>query len=125
MRLRAVAVMTLAVAASGCASSGGPEGIGRELRMGVRAAAREYWQEAHFRFQKARELDPDNIKVLNNVAVSLEALGRYEEALEVYKAALEKAPSNLVLKRNYARFAEFYSSLARGVKPKEDGDAKP
>ena len=59
------------------------------------------------------------------MAVSLEALGRYEDALGMYKKALEKSPSNSTIKRNYARFAEFYTSLARGVKPKESGRAKP
>lgn len=125
MRLGVIGAVAVAVAAVGCASSGSQPSADREMRAGVKAAAREYWQEAHFRFQRASALEPDNVKVLNNLAVSLEALGRYEEALEVYKRAIEKAPSNAALKRNYARFAEFYSSLARGVKPKEGGDAKP
>ena len=32
--------------------------------------------------------------MLNNLAVSLEALGRYEDALATYKKALEKSPTN-------------------------------
>lgn len=124
MRLWVVVAVVAAVASAGCASSGGGPDADREMRTGVKAAVREYWQEAYFRFERARQIDPENVKVLNNLAVSLEALGRYEEALEVYKAAVKKAPSNAALKRNYARFAEFYSSLARGVKPKEAGDAK-
>ena len=125
MRLGVIGAVVLGVVAAGCASSGSQPSADREMRAGVKAAAREYWQEAHFRFQRASELDPTSIKIQNNLAVSLESLGRYEEALEVYKLAVEKAPSNAVLKRNYARFAEFYASLARGVKPKEGGDAKP
>lgn len=120
-----VMAMALAVLAGGCASSGPVASADAEMRAGVRAADREYWQEALFRFQRAQQLEPENFKVLNNMAVSLEALGRYEDALGTYKKALEKSPSNTALKRNYARFAEFYTSLARGVKPKETGHAKP
>lgn len=120
-----VMAMALAVLAGGCASSRPKASASFEMRAGVKAAAREYWQEAHFRFERAQQLEPQSFKVLNNLAVSLEALGRYEEALGIYKKALELSPSNTALKRNYARLAEFYTSLARGVKPKEKGDAKP
>lgn len=120
-----VMVAALAVLACGCASSRSAPSADAEIRAGVHAATREYWQEALFRFQRAQQLEPENFKVLNNIAVSLEALGRYEDALGMYKKALEKSPSNTALKRNYARFAEFYTSLARGVKPKETGHAKP
>lgn len=125
MRLCVIGAVAVATAAAGCASSKGEPDAAWEMRAGVKAAARAYWQEAHFRFQRARALEPENVKVLNNLAVSLEALGRYEEALDVYTLAVGKAPSNAALKRNYARFAEFYASLARGVKPKEAGDARP
>jgi tetratricopeptide (TPR) repeat protein len=125
MRWGMVAVVLGAVMAGACATTGPAGSADREMRAGVRAAVREYWQEAHFRFARARRLEPDNPKILNNMAVALEALGRYEEALEVYKEALQKAPSNSALKRNHSRFAEFYTSLARGVTPKEAGDAKP
>lgn len=125
MRAGVIGAVAVALAAAGCTSAGGQPGADQEMRAGVKAAARAYWQEAHFRFQRARALEPENVKVLNNLAVALEALGKYEEALQVYKLALEKAPSNPTLKRNYSRFAEFYSNLARGVKPKEGADAKP
>ena len=106
--------------AGGCASSG-PAGQTRaELREGVRAAQRNYWQEALFRFEKARTLEPTDHKVLNNLAVALEALGRYDEALATYKQALQSAGKNITVRKNYAGFAEFYSSYAKGAKPKKD-----
>jgi hypothetical protein len=55
--------------------------------------------------------------------VALEALGRYDEALATYKQALQGGSKSSALRRNYARFAEFYSSYAKGVKPKGTGDA--
>jgi tetratricopeptide (TPR) repeat protein len=56
--------------------------------------------------------------VWNNVAVAYEATGNYEEALKSYRKALELAPSDQEIKRNYARFVEFYQSF----KPKKDGE---
>ena len=64
------------------------------MRDGVRAAQRGYWQEALFRFERARELEPNNGEMLNNLAVALEALGRYDDALATYKQALKDAPKS-------------------------------
>jgi Flp pilus assembly protein TadD len=118
-----MAVAGLAVLLSGCASSTGVTGNAHaQMREGVRAAERNYWQEALFRFQRARQLKPNDVEVLNDLAVALEAMGRYDDALATYKEALKAAPRNSVIRKNYARFAEFYTSYAKGVKPKEGGD---
>ncbi|HVN75824.1 MAG TPA: tetratricopeptide repeat protein [Thermoanaerobaculaceae bacterium] len=111
------------VLAAGCASSGTSGQAHGEMREGVRAAQRSYWQEALFRFQHANALKPSDPEILNNLAVALEALGRYDEALATYKQALQGSSKPTALRRNYARFAEFYSSYAKGVKPKEPSDA--
>lgn len=125
MKRHLIVLVAMALATTGCAgSSGGRVGAAAEIREGLRAASRSYWQEAHFRFSAAHRLEPANAAVLNNLAVTLEALGRYDEALQTYKKALELAPGNRSIRRNYARFAEFYTSFARGAKPKEGvGDA--
>ncbi len=112
-----------AIGCAGCASSGPVAQAHVELREGVRAAQRGYWQEALFRFERARAVEPADPEVLNNVAVALEALGRYDDALATYKKALESGSKPTALRRNYARFAEFYSSYAKGAKPKEGSDA--
>jgi tetratricopeptide (TPR) repeat protein len=118
-------LVVAALVMAGCASSGPrPTADTREeLRAGVSAAIKGYWQEALFRFERARVSSPDDPEVLNNLAVALEVAGRYEDALVTYKKAVEKAPSNASLKKNYSRFAEFYSSFARGEKPKEERNA--
>ncbi len=118
--LAALAAITVAV---GCASSGSSGRAHAEMREGVRAAQRNYWQEALFRFQNAKALEPSDPEVLNNLAVALEALGRYDEALTTYKEALKGPSKPNALRRNYARFAEFYTSYAKGVKPKDLSDA--
>ena len=123
MRFEA-ALLGFAVISSGCASGGNPQAAAHvEMREGVKAAQRSYWQEALFRFERARNLNPTNGEVLNNLAVALEALGRYDEALAAYKKALQDTPKSNMIRKNYARFAEFYTSYAKGVKPKEDSDA--
>ncbi len=94
-----------------------------DVREGVRVARLGYWQEALFRFGRANQVTPDDEVILNNLAVAQEALGRYDEALATYKLALKKAPKNTVIRKNYARFAEFFTSYARGAKPKGDEGA--
>jgi Flp pilus assembly protein TadD len=109
------------ILAGGCASSGSSAGRASvEMKAGVRAAERDFWQEALFRFERAKTLEPNDAEVLNNLAVALEALGRYDEALATYKAALHEAPRSSTVKKNFARCAEFYTSYAKGVKPKKD-----
>ncbi len=122
MRL-GLGVVALAVLLAGCASSRETGDARAQMREGVRAAEKNYWQEALFRFERARDAKPDDVEILNDLAVALEAMGRYDDALATYKKALQVAPKNTVLRRNYARFAEFYTSYAKGVKPKEDSDA--
>jgi Flp pilus assembly protein TadD len=124
MGTRIGALLLAGLAVVGCATSTNPPAqASRAMREGVRAATRRYWQEALFRFNQARTFSPDDVKILNNLAIAQEATGRYDEALATYKHALEVAPRSTILKRNYARFAEFYTSYARGVKPKKDDNA--
>ncbi|MCI0547603.1 MAG: tetratricopeptide repeat protein [Candidatus Rokubacteria bacterium] len=80
---------------------------GAQLAFGVEMARRGLWQEALFRFEQARRLE-SSARVLNNVAVAYEALGRFEEALATYREALAIAPGQADLKRNYSQFLEFY-----------------
>jgi Flp pilus assembly protein TadD len=124
MRLRRLLAVATAAFALACASGGGASrSAGDEVREGVRVARLGYWQEAEFRFSRALQLTPDDVVVLNNLAVAQEALGRYDDALATYKLALQKEPKNTVIRKNYARFAEFFTSYARGAKPKGDSGA--
>lgn len=104
----------------GCSGNRIAHGPGDQLKFGVEMAREGLWSEALFRFEKARSLDPDNPRVLNNVAVALEAAGRYDEALETYRRALEISPGHRGLRDNYARFADFYESF----RPVEEGAAE-
>jgi len=108
-----VAVVVAAVSlsmASHCASSGGPA---TQISFGSDVARQGLWREAAFRFERAIAAEPKNARAHNNLAVALEATGDFARALDEYKKALELAPSDNYIRRNYARFAEFYTSYTR------------
>jgi Tfp pilus assembly protein PilF len=91
-----------------------------QLSFGVQMAKRGLWSEALFRFRQAEKTEPGNPRVLNNLAVAYEAVGLFDEALETYKAALKADPANRELRRNYARFIEFYQSFRPDEEPEEE-----
>ena len=53
-------------------------------------------------FQKARETMPDNIVALGSLALALDAADRWNEARQVYDAALKVQPDNAVVLNNDA-----------------------
>ncbi len=121
-RVRLVSLALVAVLAwAGCGSAhGSPATAESQLRFGVQMAQRGLWSEAFFRFQQAQRLEGGNdAKVLNNLAVASEALGKFDQALDFYKQALRLAPGDADVKANYDRFVSFYESFrARGDKEK-------
>jgi len=62
---------------------------------------------------------PNDPEILNNMAVAYEAVGKFEEALDTYKRALQAGPTNSDLKRNYSAFIAFYQSY----RPDAEADA--
>jgi Flp pilus assembly protein TadD len=121
MRLIRILVPALALVASiaSCSSGREPARPGAQLSFGVEMARRGLWSEALFRFQQAERLDPGNARVYNNLAVASEALGRFEDAQRYYQEALSRAPQDEDLRRNYARFVEFYQAFKGGEGPAE------
>jgi len=123
---------SLVAAAVGCVLLCGAEPImagdsakGRaadQMKWGFQAAKRGYWLEALDRFERANNLTPNQGRILNNIAVSLEASGRFEEALGAYETALAVAPNDKILRRNFARFREFYDAQVYLKTKKETGD---
>lgn len=119
LRIRRSSFLLL-IALSLCAPLGAAERSAEtesQLAFGVEMAGRGLWSEALFRFRQAQKRSPEDLRVLNNLAVALEATGRFDEALEVYRAALKVAPGDRSLKQNYARFVEFYQGFRPRTKP--------
>jgi Tfp pilus assembly protein PilF len=126
--LTIAALLTLCLAFAGCSGNaatgtvGARHGADDQLGFGVRMAQRGLWSEALFRFEKARQADPGNPRILNNMAVALEAAGRYDEALETYREAIRLSPGNRDLESNYAHFVDFYQSFQSDEVPTALGD---
>ena len=109
---RLTVVVTL-LAIAGCSAA--PRGIDwrSQRKYGAYMASRGFWREALFRFQKAVDQKPDDARTQNDLAVAYESIGETAHALEAYKKALALSPGDANIKRNYARFAEYYTSVQR------------
>lgn len=124
----AVAAMAMLVAvATATAGDAAAKQASEQVARGYTAAKDGYWQEALFRFERANALTPNQPRILNNIAVSLEAAGRFEEALAAYESGLGIAPNDRVLRRNYSRFKEFYEAQMKSAPdaPEEKAGGTP
>ena len=65
-------------------------------RLGILYLDRERMAEAAQVFQKANQLRPKNVKVLVNLGVALDAVGKADEAQRWYQRALDVAPGDSV-----------------------------
>ncbi len=110
----AAAALAAAPSAEAKPKSGG---AAEQLKFGIDMAKRGLWSEALFRFEQAKRLAPEDAKAWNNLAVAYEAVGRFDDAHAAYKEAIRLAPSNKGLKRNVARFLEFYQGFKPGAVP--------
>lgn len=106
-------VLTLLLVASACTSYSHTERAETQIKFGTDVAKEGHWREAAFRYEQAIAKDPGNARAHNNLAVAMEANGDFARALTEYKKALELDPNNNYIRRNYARFAEFYTSYTK------------
>ena len=79
-----------------------------QIRFGAEMAQKGNWREAIFRWKKALEIDPQNPRLHNNLAVAYETQGDFKSAEGEYKAALELNPHLKEARENYALFQNFY-----------------
>jgi tetratricopeptide (TPR) repeat protein len=113
LKPRRIVVLALLVVAGGCTSFSHPERAATQIAFGSKVAKKGLWREAAFRYEQAIEKEPNNARAHNNLAVALEANGDFARALAEYKKALELDANNNYIRRNYARFAEFYTSYTK------------
>jgi type IV pilus assembly protein PilF len=111
--VRLLVVASGCFAASGCTSYTKTDRARSQIAFGSEVARKGLWREAAFRFEQAIAKEPSNARAHNNLAVALEATGEFARALAEYKKALELGPNDSYIRRNYARFAEFYTSYTR------------
>jgi tetratricopeptide (TPR) repeat protein len=121
--IRCGVLIAAALVVASCASTGGGGRNAKDdMEAGYKAAKRGYWQEALLRFQTANAKEPGQVRILNNLAVALEAVARYDEAKEVYEQAMEIAPADRNLSRNYKYFQEFYEGSVLRQETEEEAE---
>ena len=106
-------VLAASVATAGCAHYSKPEKATSQLAFGTEVARKGLWREASFRFEQAvaasrRTLAPTTTSPLHSRrAANMRARSRNT------RSALELDAKDQYIRRNYARFAEFYTSYTR------------
>lgn len=125
LELRHFGMAMLIVSFISCASGSGGSRSDDEMDVAYRLAKRGYWQEALAHYERALALNPENPQILNNVAVSLEAVGRYDEARETYEKARRSAGADRRLARNYEEFLEFHETYLKPLIEKSKGREGP
>ena len=108
-----VVVASSGLSVFGCTSYNRTDKAQSQIAFGSEVARKGLWREAAFRFEQAIAKEPGNARAHNNLAVALEATGEFARALAEYKKALDLGPNDSYIRRNYARFAEFYTSYTR------------
>ena len=89
--------LSIAIAFAGCAASIQKD----QLDFGIRAARKDLWDEAIFRWKKVLKESPNSAAAHNNLAVAYEKKGLLEEAEKEYQAALQISPNNDYIQANY------------------------
>ena len=77
-----------------------------QVDFGIKAAQKELWSEALYRWKRAVEIDPTYAAAFNNLAIAYEHNGKFDEARAAYEKALELEPNNVLIKQNYDLFRE-------------------
>jgi Flp pilus assembly protein TadD len=77
-----------------------------QVDFGIKAAQRELWREALYRWKRAVEVDPTYAAAFNNLAIAYEHNGQFDDARVAYEKALELEPNNALIKQNYDLFRE-------------------
>jgi len=120
---RVVAVIAIGLFAAACGHSDLQKPATQD-DFGVQMAKMNLWREAMFRFKRAVQIDPNDARAHNNLAVAYEATGDFESARKEYLEALRLDRTNAYIQKNYSRYVEFLSrNRKRG--PKETKTAGP
>ena len=94
-----------------------------EMRFAGEMAEKGLWREALYRWKKVLAVRPDDPRLLNNIAVAEEALGRIEDARRDYRRALELGGARIEPIRTNADL--FFSRLEAADDGEDHGPAEP
>ena len=90
----------------------------------VKSADMGLWNEAIMRWKRIADLNPNDARVHNNLAVAYEAKGELESALSEYDKAIKLDPKNRVYSNNYTRFKQNYDKLHKKEKKEQIPEQK-
>lgn len=85
-----------------------PELSGPYANLGMVLLARQDYENAEAALNRARQLNPGNPEIYNQLGLACRQDGRFEQALSYYRQGLEVAPDNLNLLRNTGILLELY-----------------
>ena len=74
----------------------------------IKSANMGLWNEAIMRWRQMIEVNPNNAKIHNNLAVAYEARDDLESAMSEYEKAMKLDPKNRVYSQNYIKFKQNY-----------------
>lgn len=125
-----VAALLFLLVGGACGSApprtSGTSDPGSQARFGVEMARRGLWNEALFRFEQAHRERPTDARLLNDLAISYEAVGRFDDADDAYAEAVRAEPGNRQIRSNYTKFREFYQNYRPPeATSDEGGDESP
>jgi tetratricopeptide (TPR) repeat protein len=74
-----------------------------EFDFANKLAKQGLWKEAQYRWERALKKGQETAAIYNNIAVSMEEAGKFDEAEKMYQKALSLSPNNSSIKSNYDR----------------------
>lgn len=112
------ALLAVWVSSPALPQSGGPTKV---MIFAADMAERGNWREALYRWEQVNRDVPDNPKVLNNLAVAYEVLGRLEESHDFYARAVTRSGGDPEIAENSRRSARFWRQV---MDQQDDGEAE-
>ena len=84
------------------AMCGQEEPVSEHLKRGNELSRSGEFEEAVAEYEKALEIEPENIDLLSNIGVAYYNLGQLDKAIDHYSRAIEIAPSDADIRSNLA-----------------------
>jgi hypothetical protein len=119
--LRLLIAASCIVFAARAADPASGKDVGYLLEFGAEMAAKGNWREAQYRWTLAAAAEPDNPRVLNNLAVGAEAMGEPEKARELYARAMTSGEHDARIEKNATRSQRFWEAARKDL----DGTHSP
>jgi len=117
----ALGISTLGAQAALAAAAGLSQD--QALRFAADMAVQGNWREADYRWRQLAAVDASNANVTNNLAVAAEAVGRFDEALELYDKAVALSGSDARIVLNQTRARRLYEELRQDREDTPEADS--